>query len=194
MTLVDLNMESLRNMELEMANVRRLTFNPPLTEAEFAEFCAAHPGLKLDRDPSGVIIVRRKRKVRDNDSDWLLSKRGVISSEVALNDKGRPSIGTEVHHIAEDLENLQALEALEGRLIRDRETSKGAHATALNVAIRALVSHIDILESLIAHEQGMPQKVTSRDMDTYEQRRKFLTDAGQPVERVLEESGGDPAK
>jgi hypothetical protein len=89
---------------------------------------------------------------------------------------------------------LQALEALEDRLIRERDISEGAHATALNVAIRALVSHIDILESLIAHELGMPPKVTGRDMDTYDQRRKFLNDVGQPVEKTLEVLGRDPAE
>jgi hypothetical protein len=174
-----------------MANMRRLTFNPPLTEAEFTEFCAANSGLKIDREPSGVIIV--KRKGRGNYSDWLLSPPGTISSDSNLDNDERLSVGVDVHHIAQDNENLQALEALGGRLIRERDTSEGAHATALNVAIRALVSHIDILESLIAHEQGMPQKVTCRDMDTYDQRRKILNDAGQFVEKAVEGSGGDLA-
>lgn len=170
-----------------MANLRRLTINPPLTDAEFAGLCAANPGLKINREPSGVIILRRKRRGRDDCSDWLLS-------EINLDDDERPSLGTEGRDIAQDTETLQALEALEGRLIREREISEGAHATALNVAIRALVSHIDILESLIAHELGMPPKVTGRDMDTYDQRRKCLIDAGEPVEKTLEVLGRDPAE
>ena len=182
MTLADLNLESVRNMELDMAKGRRLTINPPLTVAEFSGFCAANPGLQIDRDPSGVIIVKRKRERRDDDSDSLESQRGTIRAEIDLGDDERQSVSAEVHAIAQDTETLQALEALEGRLIRERETSKGAHATALNVAIRAVVSHIDILESLIAHERGVPPKVTGRDMDTYDQRREFLTEAGQPLE------------
>jgi hypothetical protein len=177
-----------------MANERRLTINPPLTDAELAEFRAAYPGLRIEREPTGVIIVRRKRKGRGNYGDWLLSQRGTISSEVNLDDDERPGGGAEVHQIIRDNENLQALEALEGRLIRERETSQGAHAIALNVAIRALVSHIDILESLIAHERGVPQKVASRDLDTYDRRRKFLTDAGQIVERGGEDLGRDPSE
>jgi hypothetical protein len=56
-----------------MANERRVTFNPALTEAEFAEFCVANPGLRIARFPSSVIIARRKRKDRDDHSNWLLS-------------------------------------------------------------------------------------------------------------------------
>jgi hypothetical protein len=84
-----------------------------------------------------------------------------------------------IHRGAQDSEILQALEALRDRLARERETSEGVHTTALNVAIRALVHASDILDSVIAHEQGMPQKVTGRDMDTYDQRREFLTDVDQ---------------
>jgi hypothetical protein len=57
-----------------------------LTEAEFAGFCAANPGLKIDRDPGGVIIVRRKLEGRDDYCNWLLSQRGTISSEIDLDD------------------------------------------------------------------------------------------------------------
>jgi len=181
-----------RDTGLCMANKRRLTINPPLTEAEFASFHAANPGLKIDRDPSGDIIIRRKNKGRDDYVDWLLSQQGTISSDIDL-DQDRPSIGTENHGIAQDVEKLQALKALRDRLIRLRETSDGAHQSALNIAIRALISAIDILESLITHEQRVPQKVKNRDMDTYDQRRKFLNDAGQSAEKVLEELGGDPA-
>jgi len=69
-----------------MPIVRRLIFNPPLNEAEFAGFCAANPGLKIDRDPSGVIIVSRKSEGRDDYGDWLLSQRGTISAEIDLDD------------------------------------------------------------------------------------------------------------
>jgi len=96
-------------MELDMGNVRRLTFNPPLTEAEFEGFCAANPDLEIDRDPSGVIIVRRGREGRDDYGDWLLSQRGTIGSEIDLDDDERSSAGTEVHNIVHDTENLQAL-------------------------------------------------------------------------------------
>jgi hypothetical protein len=169
----DLSIGNLRMVELDMANLRRLTINPPLTDAEFAGLCAANPGLKIDREPSGVILIRRKRKGRRNYGDWLPSQRVTVGSEIDLDDAETLSVESKGHHNAEDTENLQALEALEGRLIRERDISEGAHATALNVAIRALVSHIDILGTLIAHEQGMPPKVTGRDMDTYDQRRKF---------------------
>jgi hypothetical protein len=36
----------------------------------------------------------------------------------------------------------------------------------------------------MADERGMPQKFTGRDVDTYDQRRNLLTDAGQIVERA----------
>jgi hypothetical protein len=161
-----LNLEVLGN-GAKMANLRRLTFNPPLTEVEFAGFCAANPRLKIDRDPSGVIIVRSKRKQSVQRIDWVLCG-------LDLRDNKRPSVGAEVLHVTEDTETLQALEALEGRLSRERETSSGGHANALNIATRALISARDILESLMAYEQRMPQRSTSRDMDTYDQRRAHL--------------------
>jgi len=49
-----------------MANVRKLTINPLLTDTEFAGFCGANHGLNIDRDSSGVIIVMRKREGRDD--------------------------------------------------------------------------------------------------------------------------------
>ena|ERR1700694_1940852 len=85
-----------------MAIVRRLTINPPLTEAEFAWFCAANPSLKIDRDPSGVIIVRDRREDRDDHSVWLLSQRGTITSEIDLDDDERSSVGTDVHKALEE--------------------------------------------------------------------------------------------
>lgn len=135
-----------------MANLRRLTVNPPLTKAEFAGFCATNPGLKIDREPSGVIIVRPKRKRSDAPSNWVLSG-------IELGDK-KPSVGTEVLHVSEDTETLQALEALEGRLLRERETSEGAHASATNIAIRALIGARDILESLNGQGSNSSQQVS----------------------------------
>lgn len=170
-----------------MANLRRLTVNPPLTKAEFAGFCATNPGLKIDREPSGVVIVRRKRNRSDEHSDWVLSG-------IELRDNKRPILETGVGYIAEDTETLQALEALEGRLFRERESSEAAHASAINIAIRALISARDILESLMAYEQRMPQKLTSRDVDTYDQRRVHLNREYQSVEKTLDQSGGDRAK
>ena len=184
---------SVRIVDLDMANERRLTFNPSLTEAEFTRFCAANPDLRIAQDPSGVITVKRQCKGRDDCGDWQLSQRETVSSEIDLQDDEALSVRREVHPNAEDIDNLQALQALQGWLIRERETSEGAHATALNVAIRAMVSQTDILESLIAHALGMPPKMTGRDTDTYEQRRKFLTDTGQPAEKTHELSGRDPA-
>ena len=78
-----------------MPNVRRLIFNPPLNEVEFAGFCVANPGLKIVRDPSGVIIVRRKREDRDDYSDRPLSQRGTMSAGIDLANDERPSVGTE---------------------------------------------------------------------------------------------------
>jgi hypothetical protein len=161
--------------EYDMADSRRLTINPPLTEAEFARFCTAYPGLKINRDPNGVIVMIPRRKCREDYVDWLLSKRGTIDSDSALGDD-KPTTGAKIDRASQDAENLQALKGLRNRLIRLRETSEGAHAATLNVAIRALDSAIDILESVIAYEQGMPQKVASRDMDTYEQRRESISE------------------
>ena len=161
-----------------MTDRRRMTIIPPLTEAEFVRFCAANPELEIDRDRSGVIVMSRKRKCRDDYGDWLLSQRGTISSDTDLDDDS-PRIGAEIHRTSQDTQNLQALEALRDRLIRERESSEGARAAALNVAISALVSAIDILESLIAHEQGKPQKVTGRDMGTNDQRREYLTETAE---------------
>ena len=113
-----------------MTDRRRMTINPPLTEAEFARFCAANPALEIDRDPTGVIVMSSKRKCRDESIDWLLSQRETVSSDIDLDDDGRPGIGTEIHRIAQDRENLQALEALRDRFIRLRETSEGARGRA----------------------------------------------------------------
>lgn len=167
--------------------------DPSLTEAELARVRAAYPDLEIKRDPSGIVIISRKPARGDDYGDWLLSQRGTMRPEIDLDDDS-PRVAPENHRGARDTENLQALEALRDRLISERETSEGAHATALDVAIRALVHAIDILDSIIAHEQGMPQKVTSRDMETYDQLGGFLNDADRSVEKALEELGGNPAK
>ena len=53
--------------------------------------------------------------------------------------------GTEINRVAQDKDYLRALVALRDRLTGEQETAKGAQAAALNIAIRALVSAIDIL-------------------------------------------------
>ena len=174
-----------------MCDKRRI--DPSLTEAELARSRAAYPDLEINRDASGIIVMSRKQTGGDDYGDWLLSQRGTVNPEIDLTGDS-PRVGTESQRSTQDTENLQALEALRDRLILESETSEGAHAIALNIAIRALVSAIDILDSVLAHEQGMPQKVTCRDRDTYDQRREFLNDAGRPIEKALDELGGDPAK
>jgi len=174
-----------------MTDTRRA--DPSLTEAELARVRAAYPDLEITRDPSGIVIMSRKPARGDDYSDWLLTQRGTVSSDIDL-DADVSGTGTEIDRCAQDKESLRAFEALRDRLTGERETAKGAQATALNIAIRALVSAIDILDSVIAHEQGMPQNVTCRDRDTYDQRREFLNDVGRAVEKALDELGGDPAK
>jgi hypothetical protein len=174
-----------------MADKRRT--DPSLTEAEFARLRAAYPDLEINRDASGIIVMSRKQTGGDDYGDWLLSQRGTVSSDIDL-DAAMSGAGTEIDRCAQDKDNLRAFGALRDRLTGERETAKGAQATALNVAIRALSSAIDVLDSVIAHEQGMPQKVACGDRDTYDQRREFLNDAGRPVEKALDELGGDPVK
>lgn len=164
-----------------MCDKRRV--DPSLTEAELARSRAAYPDLEINRDASGIIVMSRKQTGGDDYGDWLLSQRGTVSPEIDLTDDS-PRVGTESQRSTQDTENLQALEALRDRLTGERETAKGAQATALNIAIRALSSAIDILDSVIAHEQGMPQKKACRDRDTYDQRREFLNDAGHFQRRV----------
>jgi hypothetical protein len=53
---------------------------------------------------------------------------------------------------------------------------------ALNIAIRSLISAIDIQETLIRFEQGKPPKKTGRDTETYEQREQHLKTAISPTE------------
>jgi hypothetical protein len=62
-----------------------------------------------------------KRKCCDEYVDWLLSQRGRVSSDIDLDDD-RPAIGTEIHHIAQDAENLNACETRRDPLIREQES------------------------------------------------------------------------
>jgi len=169
-----------------MAKLRRLTMNPPLSEAELAGFRAANPGLKIDREPSGVIILRRKRRRSDEPVDCVMSG-------IDLRDEKRPIVGAEVSHVAEDTETLQALEALEGRLLRERETFEGAHASALNIAIRAVISARNVLESLMAYEQRMPQELTSKDLGTYDERRAHLNREYRSAGKTLDQLDDKPS-
>lgn len=118
---------------------RRKT-DPSLTEAELARVCAAYPELKIARDPSGIIVVSRKPACDDNFANWLLSRRGSVSTEIDLENDG-PRVGSVSRRSAQDTGNLQALEALRDRLARERETSEGVHATALDVAISGTGRH-----------------------------------------------------
>jgi len=63
-----------------------MIITPPFTEAEFARFCTTNPGLAIERDPSGVIILSCKPEDRDDYGDRLLSQRGTVSSDIDLDD------------------------------------------------------------------------------------------------------------
>jgi len=99
-----------------MMRTRRMTIDPPLTDAEFARFCAANPGMEIDRDASGVIIMSRRLERRDDYVDWLLSQRGTVSADMNL-DADMSGVGSEMRRSAQDKENLRALGVL-----RDRTT------------------------------------------------------------------------
>lgn len=75
----------------------------------------------------------------------------------------------------DSFKNLRALFKLRSRLTREFDaTVDSEDRGALNVAIRALMSAIGIQETLIRYERGLPQKETSRDYDTFEQREEYL--------------------
>ena len=75
----------------------------------------------------------------------------------------------------DSFKNLRALFKLKSRLPRELDaTVDPDDRGALNISIRSLMSAIDIQETLIRYEQGLPQKVTSRDYDTFEQREEHL--------------------
>ena len=79
--------------------------------------------------------------------------------------------------------NLRALLKLRNRLTRELDaTADLEDRGALNVAIRSLMNAIDIQKTLIRFEQGKPQKRTSRDLDTFDQRKEYLKKIMGPIE------------
>jgi hypothetical protein len=73
------------------------------------------------------------------------------------------------------VKSLRALFKLRSRLTRELDAIvEPEDRGALNVAIRALMNAIDIQETLVRYQQGLPQKVTSRDYDTFEGREEHL--------------------
>lgn len=75
----------------------------------------------------------------------------------------------------DSFKNLRALFKLRSRLTRELDTTVDPEDRgALNVAIRSLMNAIDIQETLMRYEQGLPQKESSRDYDTFEQREEYL--------------------
>jgi hypothetical protein len=78
---------------------------------------------------------------------------------------------------------IRALSRLRDRLSREFDaTVNPEERGALNIAIRSLISAIDIQETLIRFEQGKLPKITARDMDTYEQREEYLKTIMGPIE------------
>lgn len=78
---------------------------------------------------------------------------------------------------------IRALSKLRNRLNRELDTTVNIEDKgALNVAIRSLISAIDIKETLIRFEEGKPPKKTGRDIETYEQRQEYLETIMGPVE------------
>ena len=78
---------------------------------------------------------------------------------------------------------IRALSKLRHRLGRELDaTVNPEDRCALNIAIRSLMSAIDLQETLIRFEQGKPQKKTGRDMDTYSQREEYLKSNMGPID------------
>jgi hypothetical protein len=78
---------------------------------------------------------------------------------------------------------IRALSKLHNRLSRELDaTLDPEDRGALNVAIRSLMSSIDIQETLMRFGQGKPPKITGRDMDTYSQREEYLKSIMSPIE------------
>lgn len=78
---------------------------------------------------------------------------------------------------------IRALSKLRDRLSRELDAPANPEDRgALNIAIRSLLSAIDIQETLIRFEQGKPQKRTGRDMDTYSQREEYLKTIMGPID------------
>ena len=77
----------------------------------------------------------------------------------------------------------RALSKLRDRLTHELEVAVSPEDRgALNIAIRSLISAIDIHETLIRHEKGEPPKKTARDMDTYAQRAEYLKAMMDPID------------
>jgi len=86
---------------------------------------------------------------------------------------------------------IRALSKLRDRLIRELDlTVNPEDKGALNVAIRSLMSAIDIQETLTRFEQSKPPKKTGRDMETYEQRHENLETIMDPSEPPNERKRG----
>lgn len=80
-------------------------------------------------------------------------------------------------------ETIQARSELRDRLSQELDTTvEPERKGALSIAIRCLISAIDIQETLIAFEQGKPQKITGRDMDTYDPLALYLKSVMSPIE------------
>jgi hypothetical protein len=78
---------------------------------------------------------------------------------------------------------IRALFKLRNRLGKELDTTLDPEDRgALNVAIRSLMSAIDIQETLTRHKQGKLRKRTSRDLDTYTQREEYLKKIMGPIE------------
>ena len=85
---------------------------------------------------------------------------------------------------------LEALNELCDRLSRELDsTVDPARKGALNVAIRGLMNAIDVQETLIAHDQGKPQKRVHRDLGSYDEREEYLKRVTSPIELKKASSG-----
>lgn len=77
---------------------------------------------------------------------------------------------------------IRSLSKLRDRLSSELDaTVNPEDRGALNIAIRSLISAIDVQETLIRFEQGKPQKKRARDMDTYSQRKEHLKTIMGPI-------------
>ena len=78
---------------------------------------------------------------------------------------------------------LEALNELLDRLKHELESTVGPDRKgALNVAIRGLISAIDIKETLVVYEEGTPQMRIHRDLDPDDQREEYLKRFMSPIE------------
>lgn len=169
-------------MECDLNDIRRLTIDPPLTEAEFARFCGANPGLKIARGPNGLIVSNRKRKGRDGCVDSLLSQWGTVNSDIDLDDdrvKGR----TEIRRGSPDTESLEAREAQQVRLNRKRESLGPLKQYADTATMRVHIKPRCLREALGIPFLRMIEK-TGRVLDDSTQ-KEWLDDAEQRLRSVI---------